>query len=168
MVCEIDGYVKTRKVGSDGELDSSASHLRLVDLADYGTQDVESTASAPRRRANARAQAAKRKARFIETIAFFVAVVAGVGATGFGVVQFLAEPSAVHANVVAITVAPGDTLWSLAHQGAISTGESTSAEVAQIRSLNQSISGDAPLKVGQKILIPSVNSGGGTVEVASR
>ena len=75
---------------------------------------------------------------------------AGIGATMFTGAVSLAGTQAQHAPVRYVTVAPGDTLWSIAGEAA--PGEDRRDTVHRIVDLNALR--DASLSVGQRVAVP--------------
>jgi hypothetical protein len=84
------------------------------------------------------------------SLAIVVASVAGgeAGANTSG--DRLSEAASTSARYITVTVAPGDTLWSLASQ--LAEGENTHALVADILEINSLSSVD--VSTGQQIRIP--------------
>jgi len=167
MVCRTPAYYEP-EVRDEERLSSKASFLRLISvdendafapsiqrrLPELRPVQTASRMTLLQRRKNVR----RRKARTLENFVFMGAAVVALASCVVGGVHALVSPTMPMTSLTRVTVAPGDTLWTLAQRYA-PAGSSTAAEVASIRSANPSLSDGNSLSIGQQVLVPATAAG---------
>jgi hypothetical protein len=98
-----------------------------------------------------RARRAAKRARF-EQIAFAIIGSLAAAAT-IWTATVVNMPQSAAVPLATVTVAPGDTLWSLAAR-VHSSGESTTDTIALIKSANPSIAAGQSLQPGETVVVP--------------